>query len=248
MKDPLYKGPEEIDLELLVIEREKRRARLSLGANLVFFLLVLILNGILFRAAIGTFPKAQTLFTTNAAAVCSFSPVSEPGEVSDTMVREFATTTVVDLHTLDYMNWRKSLDRVTARLFTVEARQAATDSLKTSGILPALITNSYVLTPVITDIATIQSAGVKNGIYQWVVNVPVVIAYTGSSSGGRADYRPENRVVTVTVSRVPNTADHPEGLIVSGLFSSQAVSTGDPGSTTTTITTTETTLQEGQAQ
>lgn len=230
MKDPIYKSPADIDMEAAIIDREMARARRALVANIFILLLVMVLIGILFRAGFGTFPRAKTLFTSNAAAVCNFVPVSDPGDLTNVFVADFASTAVVDLHTIDYMNWRKTLDTVTADRFTVEARDAAATALRDSGILPAIIRNQFVLRPVLRDLATVQSSGLVGDTYQWTVSVPVVLAYTGVNASGKAEYRPENRTITVTVSRTPITADHPDGLIISSIQSSQAIA--DPTTTT----------------
>lgn len=224
MKDPVYKNPPIIDLEAKSLQSAQASSTRALLANLFVLILLMVLIGILFRAAFGTYPRAKTLFTSNAAAVCNFSPVSENAGLSDAYVADFATSAVMDIHTLDYMNWRKTLDTVTASRFTVEARDAAALALRDSGILPAVIQNRFVLRPVPSDLAVVESAGPVDGIWQWVVRVPTVLAYTGVDSGTReASYRPENRIITVTVSRTPITADHPDGLIISSIRSSQAV-------------------------
>lgn len=241
MRDTIHKSPADIDLELRLIQQEKSRQWRGLIANAIMLLISMILLAILFRSGFSTFPRPRTLFTSNAAAVCNFSPVSERGDVTDAIVRDFASSAVIDLHTLDYMNWRKTIDTVTSGRFTVEARAIAAEALRDSGILPAIIRNQFVLRPVPTDLPLITEAGVKDGTYQWTVQVPAVFAYTGVNATGKAEYRPENRRITVTISRTEITADHPEGLIVSSIRSSQAIAAqpGNAAADTATGTTTE---------
>lgn len=220
----IYKSPQDIDYEAVAQRRQRRAARMGLLVNILAFILTLIALTIVIRAMIARFPLYQPLYTANAESVCAFAPVSERGHVTDALVRDFAQSAAVDFHTLDYMNWRKTIDNVTASRFTPTARVEAADNLNTSGILPSLINNRFVLKPVVSDLVEIINERVNEaGAYEWKVSVPMILAYTGAGEAGTTSYRPEARTITLTVERVPVTADNPQGLKVSSLFSSQTV-------------------------
>lgn len=223
MGDGIVATAREIDAERRM---QRTRVRASRGMCIVLSLLVLIvlgLNALVLRAALAP-PETRTVYTSNAAAVCAFSPVDEPGAVSAATVREFASRAATDLHTLDYANWRKTLDRVTAETFTPRARRDVVDGLARSRVLPTIVAENYISKPIVGDAVTIAQEGIREGVYQWTVEVPLLLVYIGSE-GGPAMLRPESRTLIMTVVRAPVTADNPKGLKVDQMYSSQTLDT-----------------------
>ena len=220
----MSKTPREIDLEQQVGLREISSLRLQVIMLGVLLLLSIALTALLLTALNSRFPLQKYIYTSNAAAVCTFAPLDTRGDVTDAAVLNFAVQTAVDVHTLDYINWRKTLDTVTISRFTPEARESATRGLRDSGILPSVVNNSFVLKSVLSGPAQIKSQGVANGFYTWEIEIPMILAYTGGMNQDKSmNYRPENRIIRLTVRRAEFTADNPEGLLVMSMFSTQAL-------------------------
>ena len=217
----MSKTPEIIDAELNLAFSERRSLMMSIiGLSILLALMILTLV-ILIRATTTQFPKREFVYTTNAAAVCAFTPLDQQGEVTDANIRNFATQTAIELHALDYVNFRSTLDRVTATHFTPEARVAAAEALRDSGILRTVTQQFYILRAVQRDTAVITQQGVVNGRYQWRVRVPITLAYTSRGREGTPSYRPEERDIVLTVIRTEQTAANPLGLLIAGLLSTQ---------------------------
>lgn len=234
------KTPSEIDLEQQVAKREissLRSQNIMLG---ILLLVALILCVILINALNSRFPLKRYIYTSNAAAVCTFAPVAERGDVTDAAVMNFAVQTAVDVYTLDYINWRRTLDAVTISRFTPEAREKATAALRDNGILSSIIDNSFVLKTVVSGPARIVEQGARGGVYTWEVELPVTLAYTGGVNVDRSlSYRPENRTIRMSVRRAEFTADNPDGLLVSSHSSTQTLARGEDWSQPTTMPSSE---------
>lgn len=220
----MSKTPREIDLEQMVGQREIASLRnqvILLGILLVAAIALCVL---LIYAMNSRFPQQKFIYTQNAAAVCTFAPLNERGDVTDAAVMNFAVQTAADMHTFDYINWRKTLDGVTLTRFTPEARADATRGLRDSNILPSVVNNSFVLKAVPSGPASIRSQGTDGNFYTWEVAVPMTLAYTGGMNSDRSmNYRPESRTIVLTVRRAEFTADNPDGLLVASMSSSQSL-------------------------
>lgn len=217
----MSKTPEIIDAEHDLAYSEKRSLTLSI-VGLSFLLVVMVGTlAILIRATTTQFPQQAFVYTTNAAAVCAFTPLDQEGDVTEANLRNFATQIVIDLHALDFVNFRSTLDRVTAVNFTPDARVAAAEALRDSGILATVTKQFFILRAVQRDTAQIIERGVVDGRYQWRIRVPVTLAYTSRGREESPSYRPENRDIILTVTRTEQTAANPLGLVVSGLISTQ---------------------------
>lgn len=221
--------PQQIDLEQHIGRREISTLRVQVIILSVLLIAALTLCIVLITGMNTRFPMKKYIYTANAAAVCKFTPLDQRGDVTDAAVLNFAVLTAADMHTFDYINWRKTLDAVTISHFTPEARQAATDGLRRSGILTSVVDNSFVLKAVLSGPSTVISSGVVGGHFTWVVEVPMILAYTGGRNvDASTNYRPENRTITLTIRRAEFTADNPDGLLVSSMSSTQTLA--QPGS------------------
>lgn len=216
-----HKTPEIIDAELEVAYSERRALRFSiLGLTSILFILVVTLV-VLVRANTGLFPRHKIVYSTNAAAVCAFQPVNERGPVTGAIIENFAVRIALDLHQLDYVNFRSTLARVMDAHFTPDARSATTVAMLQSGILRAVTQQGFVIRALPRDRPTVLREGVEEGIYTWVVRVPLTIAYAHRSEANSPTFRPEERDIYMTVVRVEPSAANPLGLLVSRLLALQ---------------------------
>jgi intracellular multiplication protein IcmL len=214
------KRPEDIDSELEVGDALWRNQKVTLTLSIILLLLVIGSNVQIASALINRFPLREFVYTQNAAAVCTFSPIDEPGFVSDASVKNYAATIAVDLNTLDFANWRSDINRVVNASFTQEARTSYLAALKDSQILQAVLRQRYALTAIVRDESpvSIMSQGIVDGRYQWRVLVPITVSYATDK-----DFRPENRDLEIVLVRAPVASNNHYGVLVDGVFSTQTL-------------------------
>jgi intracellular multiplication protein IcmL len=230
MSDAAYtKGPPEIDAELRIAYSERRSLRMSIMVLMALLAILVLTLYVLVRANLAIFPRHEVVYTTNAAAVCDFTPVAERGQVSGALVENFAAGIARELHLLDYVNYRSTLARVMDRTFTPAARADTTRAMLESGLLRTVTRNGFVVKALPDDRPAILREGVETRLngglpeptYTWVVQVPVMLAYAHRGDDNAPTYRPERRHVYMTIIRTEPTAANPLGLLVSRLISLQ---------------------------
>lgn len=210
----------DIDVELQVSDSLARNQRVVFGLSVGLLIVVILANIQIASALLNRFPLRQYIYTQNAAAVCTFAPIEEPGVVTDAIVNNYAASIVIDLHSLDFANWRTDINRIMDASFTQRGRVAYLEALDNSSILRTVLQNRYAMSSIIRadDLVIVKSKGLENGRYVWHVVVPVTIGYATDR-----DYRPENRDLEIVVVRSPVTADNPYGLLVDAVFSAQTL-------------------------
>lgn len=225
-----YKSPPQIDAELEIAFSERKSLRRSIMVLVCLLIILLAILFVLVRANMAIFPRHKVVYTTNAQAVCAFTPVAERGNVTGALVENFAANVVRELHLLDYVNYRSTLARVMDQHFTPEAREASTRAMLTSGLLRTVVEQGFVIRALPNDRPSIlregvgirEVGGVSEPTYMWVLRVPIKIAYAYRGSDNTPNYRPEDRDVYMTVIRTSPSAANPSGLLVSKLVSIQS--------------------------
>lgn len=241
-EETFTKTPRQIDAELEVAFSERKSLQRSIIVLLILLMVLLGILVVLVRANMAIFPRHKVVYTTNAEAVCAFTPVAERGNVTGAVVENFAANVVRELHLLDYVNYRSTLARVMDRHFTPEAREATTRAMLTSGILRTVVQQGFVIRALPNDRPTLlregigvrEVGGMPEPTYTWVLRVPIKVAYAYRGADNAPNYRPEDRDVYMTVIRTSPSAANPTGLLVSKLVSLQAsesfdISTMMPG-------------------
>lgn len=244
----LNKSPAQIDIELETAFSERKSLRNSIVVLSGILTVMLIMLYVLVQANTSIFPRHKVVYTTNAEAVCAFTPVSERGNVTGALVENFAADIARELHLLDYVNYRSTLARVMDGNFTPEAREATTRAMLDSGILRTVTTSGFVIKalpddrPIILQegISFHDGGGVEQPTYTWVIRVRVVLAYAYRGEDNQPTYRPEDRDIYMTVIRTEPSAANPLGLLVAKFVSLQPSEDFDLSTMTTGLTVTET--------
>lgn len=210
----------DIDVELQVSDSLARNQKVVFILSVGLLLVVILANIQIASALLNRFPLRQYIYTQNAAAVCTFASIEEPGVVTDAIVSNYAAKIAIDLNSLDFANWRTDINRIMDASFTQRGRVAYLEALDNSSILKTVLQNRYAMSSIIRsdDLVVIKSKGIENDRYVWHVVVPVTIGYATDR-----DYRPENRDLEIVVVRAPVTADNPYGLLVDAVFSAQTL-------------------------
>ncbi|KPN62951.1 intracellular multiplication protein IcmL [Aliiroseovarius crassostreae] len=210
----------DIDVEMQVSDSLARNQKVVFGLSVFLLFVVIIANIQVASALLNRFPLRQYIYTQNAAAVCTFAPVEEPGIVTDAIVTNFAAGIALELNSLDFANWRKDINDIMDASFTKRGRLAYLEALDDSSILKTVLQERYAMASIIREdeMVVVTAKGVDGGRYVWRVTVPVTIGYATDK-----DYRPENRDLEIIVVRAPVTADNPYGLLIDAVFSAQTL-------------------------
>ena len=123
-------------------------------------------------------------------------------------VLSWATTSITEVLTMGFGDINKRLPLQRNR-FTKDGWNAYIEVFNKMKIGQAFKTNQLVLTTVPSNTPIIASQGVNaDDVYQWVVQMPVVMTYATNSLPTKI-----NRNVILTIVRVPTT-DNPFGLAI----------------------------------
>lgn len=228
--DLFTKTPQQIDVELETAFSERKALRNSIFFLLLVLAVLLVTLFVLVRANTAIFPRHKVVYTTNAEAVCAFTPVAERGNVTGALVENYAADIARELHLLDYVNYRSTLARVMDANFTPEARADTTNAMLQSGLLRTVTQQGFVTRalpddrPIIMDegISVQMLDGIAQPTYTWVIRVPILIAYAHRGEDNAPTYRPERRNIYMTIVRTEPTAANPMGLLVAKLVSLQS--------------------------
>lgn len=224
------KSPQQIDVELETAFSARKALRNSILILFVVLIVLLVMLYVLVRANTAIFPRHKVVYTTNAEAVCAFTPVAQRGNVTGALVENYAANIARELHLLDYVNYRSTLSRVMDANFTTEARADTTNAMLQSGLLRTVTQQGFVTRALPNDRPVIIDEGVsvqvRDGLaqptYTWVIRVPILIAYAHRGEENAPTYRPEERDIYMTIIRTEPTAANPMGLLVSKLVSIQS--------------------------
>ncbi len=116
-------------------------------------------------------------------------------------VAQAATETM----TFGFSDYRRRLQE-SSRNFTRRGWESFTSALQGARIIESIESNAQVISAAPRGAPVLQSEGVVNGQYQWIVQVPMVLSY---QSGAKS--RSDNWLVTLVVVRVPRL-ESPNGV------------------------------------
>jgi intracellular multiplication protein IcmL len=187
------------------------------GAMFAFTLVSLLLNGVLVYAYVYKFPKSQFLFTSDAQPVCATISLAEPN-VSSAKARDFASTASLAVNTYDFYNWKQQINASLQQYFTPLGRDRYRAAMQDAGVVRSVVSKFQVTSAAVNGAPVITREGVSaTGVYEWDITLPMQIYYRT-----KTDTLRENRIMTVSVVRVPISPLNPLGIAINRLVSTQA--------------------------
>lgn len=139
-------------------------------------------------------------------------PLSEELPAED--VRQWAAKMVVKAYTLDYAHFKDQLNNLEPD-FTPDGYEGFLEGLKRSNLQDQITLQSYVVTGVVTAVPSIIRKGLQNGVYAWVIKVPMKVTYQSGPTSNT-----QNLTVTLIANRVLLT-QNPSGIAVKNLLSAR---------------------------
>ena len=183
-------------------------------AVLALFLVLIIncgLAGMVFYK--WAYPPSPQYFATNAdGRIIMLHPLTDPS-VPDDFVLQWASDSVRQAFSLDYVHWRGQLTDASSN-FTPDGWKWFLKSLQSSNNLKTLTDLKMVSNASVTGAPQIVQKGIVNGHYAWNVKLPLLVTYT---SAGHTINMPMD--VTLIVIRMP-VQDYPQRVAISNFLAS----------------------------
>lgn len=160
------------------------------------------------------FPKYRYIPTTDNTAICEVGTEGSP-RISPPTLTEFAKDAAVSAYSYDYINYREALNETAGKWFSDDGRKAYLRSLDESGNLDKVIKGRFILRTMSTNVAQLETEGMRGLTNFWTVLVPIAIEFY---SGGEIQPRTrQDFIATVTIIQVPASATNQKGIVVDSI-------------------------------
>ena len=160
-------------------------------------------------------PPAPKYFATfGDGRVVPLVPLNMPN-VSQAAMLQWANSAVVAVNTYDFFNYRQQL-QAASQYFTDEGWQAYLNVLRLSRNLNAVVEKKLVVSAVATRAPVLVRSGLIDGVYTWVVQIPIQVTYQSAS-----EYNQQSQIVTVMVKRI-STLINPDGIGITNYIGADA--------------------------
>jgi intracellular multiplication protein IcmL len=149
-------------------------------------------------------PENRYFATTEDGRVVPMVPLSEPN-LSRPALLSWAAQAATETMTFGFHDYRRRLQE-SSRHFTRPGWSSFVKALQDSGIIEAVEANRQVVSTAPRSAPTILSEGIMNGVYQWLVEMPLMVTYQYGQQ-----QRNVSMNVRLTIVRVPKL-ESPNGV------------------------------------
>ena len=151
-------------------------------------------------------PEPRYFATTNEGQIQPIVPLNQP-HLTASAVNRFAVEAVTSSLTYDFANYRADFQEAQRWFVKPTGWNSFVEAIQRSGTLD-LVKKRKFNTTAIAQGAVILEEGVRNGIYEWRVQMPVKVAYQSSS-----EVTSQDMIVTVRLQRL-HTYQSPEAVAI----------------------------------
>ena len=149
-------------------------------------------------------PENRYFATTEDGRLVPMVPLNQPN-LSTPALMSWVAQSTTEVMTFGFNDYRRRLQEA-SRNFTRSGWESFTEALQKSRIVEMVEGNQQVVTAAPVGAPILESEGLFNGRYQWIIQIPLVLTY---QSGAKV--RSDNLLVTVMVVRVPRL-ESPNGV------------------------------------
>lgn len=157
--------------------------------------------------------KPQYFAATADGRVFNAHPLSDPFFDSDHVV-QWSANAISQVFALDFAHWRQQLTNASAN-FTTQGWHYFIDSVKKNNNLATLKEFKMVSSAKVTGAPQVIRKGVVGGRYTWMIQVPVIITYSGSAKDIT-----QTAMVVMKVQRM-NVVKYPQRIAIDMLVVNQ---------------------------
>jgi intracellular multiplication protein IcmL len=185
-------------LSSVVIRNEFYRDGYRSILKLAVFQSVIIVGliGVMFFVVHIHQPENRYFATTEDGRLIPMVALNQPN-LSTPALMSWVAQSATEVMTFGFNDYRRRLQQ-SSKNFTRRGWESFTQALQRSRIIEMVEQNQQVVTAAPQGAPVLESEGLVQGRYQWVVQVPMILSYQ-SGSKTRAD----EMLVTVVVVRVP---------------------------------------------
>jgi intracellular multiplication protein IcmL len=167
-------------------------------------MIILALIGAIFFVIHSHKPENRYFATTEDGRLVPMVPLNQ-ANLSSPALMSWVAQAATEVMTFGFNDYRRRLQEA-SRNFTRRGWESFTQALQRSRIIEMVEANQQVVTAAPAGAPILQSEGLVNGRYQWVVQIPMVITY---QAGSRT--RSDSLLVRVVIVRVPRL-ESPNGV------------------------------------
>ncbi|MCI5060381.1 MAG: type IVB secretion system apparatus protein IcmL/DotI [Alphaproteobacteria bacterium] len=178
--------------------------RLALRVSVVQSFIIIGLIAAMFFVIHVHQPENRYFATTEDGRLIPMVSLTQPN-LSTPALMSWVAQSATEVMTFGFNDYRRRLQEA-SRHFTRQGWDSFTNAIQAGRIIESIEKNQQVITAAPRGAPVLQSEGVVNGQYQWVVQIPMVLSYQAGSKT-RADHW----LVTLVVVRVPRL-ESPNGV------------------------------------
>lgn len=178
--------------------------RLALRVSVVQSFIILGLIAAMFYVIKVHQPENRYFATTEDGRLIPMVSLTQPN-LSNPALMSWVAQAATEVMTFGFSDYRRRLQEA-SRNFTRRGWESFTGALQAARIIESIEENSQVISAAPRGAPVLQSEGVVNGQYQWIVQIPMVMTY---ESGSRS--RSDKWIVTLVIVRVPRL-ESPNGV------------------------------------
>lgn len=198
-KQPADKqAPDTSGLGTVVVRNEFYRDGYRSLLKLTFILGVVVLGliGCMYFVIQTHQPENRYFATTEDGRLVPMVPLNQ-ANLSTPALMSWVAQASTEVMTFGFNDYRRRLQEA-SRNFTRRGWESFTQALQRARIIEAVEANQQVITAIPQGAPILQSEGLVNGRYQWIIQLPLTLSY---QSGART--RSDNLLATIVVVRVP---------------------------------------------
>ncbi len=151
-----------------------------------------------------TQPQDRFFATTADGRLIRMVPLNQP-DLKDSALISWTSKAAADVMTFGFHDYQQRLQEASS-YFTRRGWQSFSEALEKARILETVEKNQQIVTAAPQRAPIILQQGVKNGVYQWVVELPLIVTYQAGSTTQNTNLKV--RMIIVRVS----TLDNPYGV------------------------------------
>lgn len=170
------------------------------GFTIMLLILALVLT-VMFNN-----PQDRYFATTSDGRLVPLVSLDQPN-LTRAAVLSWTAQSSSEVMTFGFHDYRRRLQE-SSRLFTQRGWQSFNEALTQSRLLEQVEQYQQVVTATATGAPVVVQEAVINGVYRWVVQMPLLVTYQSGSK--RSD---SNLMVTLVIVRVP-TLETPNGIAI----------------------------------
>ena len=199
-------APETGSLGMVVVRNEFYRDgyRTMLRVMVMLALIIVAQIAVMFYVVKTNRMEYRYFATTEDGRLIPMAPLSEPN-LSSPALMSWVAQASTEVMTFGFNDYRRRLQEA-SRNFTKKGWESFSSALQRARIIETVEANQQVVTAAPTGAPVIQSEGIVQGRYQWVVQLPMSLTYQAG-----AKTRTDNLLVTLVIVRVPRL-ESPSGV------------------------------------